>query len=236
MNMEKIGQFIGVLRKSRGLTQQEVADCLGVSDKTVSKWECGNGLPDITAIPAIAELFEVTADEILKGERTIREPSPKEDKKVKEQVAYYLAKKVDLLWFTFMVISMGMVVEFLCVFYAMNVGTKPVVYIIITFVSLLNMTFWIQTWKAIKKLKQSEVIKQNISGNGSFQALVFPACRTLFIILYVLVLSISLYVIPVSMDDLYAYAKDNQWIYHSIAGIVAAVGTVGFWLMGREKK
>ena len=53
LDTEKIGAFIAALRKSCGLTQQEVADALGITDKTVSKWECGKGLPDITAIPAI---------------------------------------------------------------------------------------------------------------------------------------------------------------------------------------
>lgn len=72
MDTEKIGAFLAALRKSRGLTQQEVADALGITDKTVSKWECGKGLPDISAIPAIAELFGVTADEILRGERIPR--------------------------------------------------------------------------------------------------------------------------------------------------------------------
>jgi len=76
LDTEKIGAFIAALRKSRGLTQQEVADALGITDKTVSKWECGKGLPDITAIPAIAELFGVTADEILRGERIAPSAAP----------------------------------------------------------------------------------------------------------------------------------------------------------------
>jgi len=71
--MEKlsIGSFIAALRKSKGMTQQEVAEKLNVSNKTISKWECGDGYPEIMIIPAIAELFEVTTDEILKGKRII---------------------------------------------------------------------------------------------------------------------------------------------------------------------
>ena len=62
-----IGEFLSILRKSKGLTQQEVADALGVSNKTVSSWETGASCPDIGMLPAIAELFGVTCDELLRG-------------------------------------------------------------------------------------------------------------------------------------------------------------------------
>ena len=45
MDQLKIGKFIAQTRKEKGLTQRELADKLFISDKTVSKWECGNGLP-----------------------------------------------------------------------------------------------------------------------------------------------------------------------------------------------
>lgn len=63
------GRILSVLRKSKGYTQQEVADILGVSNKTVSSWECGGSCPDISMLPAIAELYGVTCDELLRGER-----------------------------------------------------------------------------------------------------------------------------------------------------------------------
>lgn len=69
MEQKTIGGFLAALRKSRGMTQQEVADRLNVSNKTISKWERDEGYPEITIIPALAELFEVTSDEILRGER-----------------------------------------------------------------------------------------------------------------------------------------------------------------------
>lgn len=65
----QIGAFIAALRKSDGLTQQELAEKLNASDKAVSRWERDEGLPDLSIIPAIAELFHVTADELLCGER-----------------------------------------------------------------------------------------------------------------------------------------------------------------------
>lgn len=69
MSKLPMGEFLSVLRKSKGYTQQEVADILGVSNKTVSSWECGGSCPDISMLPAIAELYGVTCDELLRGER-----------------------------------------------------------------------------------------------------------------------------------------------------------------------
>ena len=65
MDTAKTGAYLASLRKNAGMTQQEVADRLGVSNKTVSKWESGGGFPDITVLPALAELYGVTADDIL---------------------------------------------------------------------------------------------------------------------------------------------------------------------------
>ena len=65
-----IGEFLAIQRKAKGLTQQEVADMLGISNKTLSSWESGRSYPDILTLPALAEIYGVTADEILNGERS----------------------------------------------------------------------------------------------------------------------------------------------------------------------
>ena len=66
-----MGSFIAALRHSKGMTQRELAQLLHVSDKTVSRWETGEGAPDLALIPAIAEIFGVSCDELLRGERKI---------------------------------------------------------------------------------------------------------------------------------------------------------------------
>lgn len=68
MDTTKTGTYLASLRKAAGMTQQDVADRLGVSNKTVSKWESGGGFPDIAILPALAELYGVSADELLAGE------------------------------------------------------------------------------------------------------------------------------------------------------------------------
>ena len=59
-----IGGKIQALRKSRGITQMQLAAGLGVSFQAVSKWECGRSLPDIGLLPVIAECFSVSLDEL----------------------------------------------------------------------------------------------------------------------------------------------------------------------------
>ena len=69
MEKKTIGKFIAALRRANGMTQRELADRLFVSDKTVSRWECDECTPELSLIPSIAEIFSVTADELLRGER-----------------------------------------------------------------------------------------------------------------------------------------------------------------------
>ena len=69
MDQRKIGRFIAEARKELGMTQRELAEALGVSNRTVSKWECGDGLPELANILPLCELLRVTADELLRGER-----------------------------------------------------------------------------------------------------------------------------------------------------------------------
>lgn len=69
MSKTEIGEFLAALRKSKGYTQQEAAELLGVSNKTVSSWETGASCPDISMLPALAELYGVTCDEIVRGKR-----------------------------------------------------------------------------------------------------------------------------------------------------------------------
>ncbi len=69
MEKKTIGAFIATLRRANGMTQKELAERLNVSDKTISRWERDDGAPDLSAIPVIAEIFGVTCDELLRGER-----------------------------------------------------------------------------------------------------------------------------------------------------------------------
>lgn len=69
MDNKEFGKFINNLRREKGLTQAELADRLNVTDKTVSKWECGRGFPDIKLIEVLADNLDVSVTEIMKCDR-----------------------------------------------------------------------------------------------------------------------------------------------------------------------
>ena len=69
MDYSKIGNFIAAERKAKKLTQKKLADKLYVSEKTVSKWETGNGVPDTNSLQKLCEILDVSINELLNGER-----------------------------------------------------------------------------------------------------------------------------------------------------------------------
>lgn len=76
MEQEKIGEFIAAQRKEKGMTQKQLGDALKISDKTVSKWECGKGLPDISIIMPLCELLNISVNELLSGEHLTEDSYP----------------------------------------------------------------------------------------------------------------------------------------------------------------
>ena len=91
-NTNSIGAFIAALRKANGLTQKQLAEKLNVSDKAVSRWERDECAPDLSLIPVIAEMFGVTSDELLRGQRAAPDavPTPQAEEKSKKRLQYLL--------------------------------------------------------------------------------------------------------------------------------------------------
>lgn len=69
MDQQKIGQFLKLLRKEKGLTQEQFAEIVNVSNRTVSRWENGNNMPDLDILIKISDFYEVELRELLDGER-----------------------------------------------------------------------------------------------------------------------------------------------------------------------
>ena len=67
MDNVQTGELIAELRRKQGLTQQQLADKLNLSNKTISKWESGSGSPDISNLPVLAEALGISVDELLGG-------------------------------------------------------------------------------------------------------------------------------------------------------------------------
>ena len=96
MEQKKIGNFLKELRKEKGITQEQFAEVLGVSGRTVSRWETGNNMPDISLLVAIAEFFEVSIPEVINGERK-SENMDEEIKEVAETLSDYASAEKETM-------------------------------------------------------------------------------------------------------------------------------------------
>ena len=69
MDQKKIGSFLRELRKEQGITQKDLAEKLNVSSRTISRWETGSNMPDLSMLVELAEFYDVDVREIIDGER-----------------------------------------------------------------------------------------------------------------------------------------------------------------------
>ena len=96
MDQIKVGAFLKDLRREKGITQEQLAEELGVSGRTISRWENGNNMPDISLLVEIAEYFDVSIPEIIKGERK-SEDMKEEAKEVAETMSDYAKTEKEQL-------------------------------------------------------------------------------------------------------------------------------------------
>ncbi len=93
MNQRKIGEFLRELRKEKGITQEQAAEHFGVAGRTISRWETGSNMPDLSLLIELASFYDVEVGEILDGERKsenmINDNVNNEMKETLEKVAGY---------------------------------------------------------------------------------------------------------------------------------------------------
>lgn len=90
MNQEKIGKFISECRKEKRITQEQLAVQLGVTSKSISKWETGNCLPDASKYKPLCEILGITVNELFSGERL----SSETENEVKDYLIDLLASRI----------------------------------------------------------------------------------------------------------------------------------------------
>ena len=73
MDQERIGKFIADLRKEKGMTQEQLAEAVGVSGKTVSRWENGRNMPDYSVLESLTDALGITVNELIRGERIVKD-------------------------------------------------------------------------------------------------------------------------------------------------------------------
>ena len=97
MNQEKIGKFIADCRKSKKITQLELAEKLGVSDKSVSKWETGKCMPDLSLFKPLCNELNITINELLSGEKVEKKDYQNKLEENIVNIVDYKDKKSDVL-------------------------------------------------------------------------------------------------------------------------------------------
>lgn len=93
MNQEKIGKFIAECRKGKNITQEQLAEKLGVSNKSISRWENGNTMPDLSILTMLADELDIEVSELLNGERMNKEELVNLRKTVNNVITYSNSEK-----------------------------------------------------------------------------------------------------------------------------------------------
>ena len=116
MDQKKIGNFLKQLRKEKNFTQEQIADKLGVSGRTISRWETGTYMPDISLLVDIAEIYDVDVRDIIDGERKDINMNS-EVKDVALKMADYSAMQTESIkkWIKTMSVSLLIISVFLVI-------------------------------------------------------------------------------------------------------------------------
>lgn len=119
VEQEKIGKFILQLRKERNLTQKELAEKIGVTDRAISKWENGRGMPELSLIKPLCDELDISVNELLSGERIAKdEYQEKLEENILNTIAYANEKAEREHRVCMYIIIVGLLV----IFIAMGVG------------------------------------------------------------------------------------------------------------------
>lgn len=160
MEKKTMGQFISALRKANGLTQQEIADKLNVSNRAVSRWERDECAPDITLIAPLAELLGVTCDELLKGERI----TTKNERKVVVHVTSQVQHLVNQFVYRFkmlatILIILNIVISVLIIQHAFEQYYDIAILLLIA-ISVFLTFFLYYSYQS--KIKNNQLVKDNL--------------------------------------------------------------------------
>lgn len=212
MDQIKIGKFIADMRKEQNLTQIDLAEQLGISNKTVSKWECGNGMPDYSVMESLCEILQINVNELLSGERL---PSKDYNKKAEENMISLIQESSEkakwtrndfiksilgmiILWFTIMlmILTCGGIDAI-----ANFMDVPSVLYVLLSsFIVIVTSGLWNDFWRAFKYVWGEEELNDVSQVKKSILALKTSMCA--FVLCGLVVSCISVVVIFQEMDTL----------------------------------
>ena len=157
MDLTKIGNFISECRKEKGYSQVELANRLNISNKTVSKWERGNGFPDVSLLMPLCEELNISVNELLSGEKLQEEEY---QKKAEENLVEVISKsrispqeKVITRMQTIMLVVFALAVIVL-EYYFKSSPEAVITIVVLTIVNLVSVgAVWCVVTLSLKDLK-----------------------------------------------------------------------------------
>ena len=115
MDQLKIGKFIAECRKQKSLTQMQLAEKLGITDKAISKWERGVAMPDTSIMLELCDILGITVNELLNGEKITMENNTEKNEQLLLDMAKEIEKKNKTIWTNMLVIMIAsMAALFIC--------------------------------------------------------------------------------------------------------------------------
>lgn len=146
MEQAKIGKFIASKRKEQGLTQLQLAEKLGITDRAVSKWETGKSLPDASLMPELCKLLKITINDLLCGEVvSVENYNEKAEKALLEMVKKEEMQNKKLMMYE-NVIGFGSTISFLiqvlvAVFFVKNTTAQILLFILAFAFLIVGVSF-----------------------------------------------------------------------------------------------
>ena len=146
MNQVKIGKFIASKRKEQGLTQLQLAEKLGITDRAVSKWETGKSLPDASLMPELCKLLKITINDLLCGEViSVENYNEKTEKALLEMVKKEEMQNKKLMMYE-NVIGFGSTLSFLiqvlvAVFFVKNTTAQIILFVFAFAFLIIGVSF-----------------------------------------------------------------------------------------------
>lgn len=179
MDMIKTGDFLRSLRKAKGLTQEEVATRLMLSPKTISRWESGLGLPDISIITDVALLYDVTVDEILKGQRNNKNLKEETEKSNDKKVNNILTNKITSKFNIYFYVAIGILSVFLVTEVILGLLVNSIVAIVLMALGFIISITLIIFGNIDIKMHYSSVEEPNEVNNAYIHSLKFIRVKNL---------------------------------------------------------
>lgn len=221
METKTMGSFMAALRKANGLTQQQVADLLNVSNKTVSKWECNEGYPEITMLPAIAELYSVTVDELLRGQRITDAAHicpAKSDERIK-----HLIHKAEIKFTNYTIVSIILGIVAVILTYSMgniflNYNLLWIGYIIILLLCGTSLAVGLVGMNGfMASLDSGDIVNKELLGKKTAQCIKYVS-----VAIFLACVTIPGIIINIAMDN-----PGNLFVYLPVTALIGGGTSAG---------